>query len=92
MKPDFNLCDCCKKPVTSKTFFVAADRITDAAGSSDDEGGHVDLCGNCAVEVIKFLCTRNVGAVPDVVTVPDYEMGRKVLLSVAAVMRRKKTN
>jgi hypothetical protein len=48
MKPDFLLCDRCGEVIkTQQRLFVAYDRRLDAAGSYDDVGHNVDLCGVC---------------------------------------------
>lgn len=43
MKPDYNLCDICKKP-SKHTIAFYLDRVCDAAGSMEDVYEYKDLC------------------------------------------------
>ena len=54
--PDFYLCDICGAHVAKELrFFVVTGSQMDAAGSSEDTGGHLDLCNVCAVAATEFL-------------------------------------
>lgn len=59
-EPDYYLCDVCKAQVPRRArVSIATGRYTDPAGSTDDVGFNVDLCGLCWPRVVGFLNSDN---------------------------------
>ena len=50
------------------TFFICTGRFCDAAGSMDDAGDNVDVCGHCAVRLLG-----------DIIKERNYDRNTKIL-------------
>ena len=55
MKPDYHLCDKCGDKCPERPIWVFIDRKMDAAGSMEDVGMTVDLCGKCAIAYLRSV-------------------------------------
>lgn len=66
MTPNYYLCDICNlKCPTNHRIYVVIGRVMDAAGSMDDEGKYVDICGDCCLNAFDFLYLHNGGKSSD---------------------------
>lgn len=87
MRPDFNICDRCKVERAPRgcSTFIATGTAMDAAGDSDIAGETVDLCNQCAVQVISMIvCGKSPTGSPNQ---PDYEIGRRILREIRSHKR-----
>lgn len=71
--PDFYLCDVCGERVEpAERRFIATSRGMDPAGSMEDRGEAVDLCGPCARRYLFYSLQPNPHDT-------DYEAGQRLI-------------
>jgi len=79
--PDFYLCDVCGDR-TKHRFNPSTQRVTDEAGSMDDLGVQIDLCGKHMEALLHRLLMD-----PEYHNRPDYVNGRRFVQSFDKVKR-----
>ena len=53
--PDYLICDKCGSQMDHCRAFIKTGRRSDAAGSMEDVGFHLDLCNSCHVMLLHYL-------------------------------------